>query len=123
MPPGRPERWTAPKPGGTRHRRRSCLLYTSGFQVGKLQPLVDKYIEMIANIEQELADLKASLEPDTIIETTFEEKDEADDDVTEDAPAAPAEEKPEADEAKTCPQCGAPVSDDALFCNKCGAQL
>ena len=86
------------------------------------QPLVDKYIEMIANIEQELADLKASLEPDTIIETTFEEKDEADD-VTEDAPAAPAEEKPEADEAKTCPQCGAPVSDDALFCNKCGAQL
>ena len=87
------------------------------------QPLVDKYIEMIANIEQELADLKASLEPDTIIETTFEEKDEADDDVTEDAPAAPAEEKPEADEAKTCPQCGAPVSDDALFCNKCGAQL
>ena len=31
--------------------------------------------------------------------------------------------KPEADEAKTCPQCGAPVSDDALFCNKCGAQL
>ena len=35
----------------------------------------------------------------------------------------PAEEKPEDNEAKTCPQCGAPVSDDALFCNKCGAQL
>ena len=34
-----------------------------------------------------------------------------------------AEEKPEDNEAKTCPQCGAPVSDDALFCNKCGAQL
>ena len=39
------------------------------------------------------------------------------------AAAEPAEEKPEDNEAKTCPQCGAPVSDDALFCNKCGAQL
>ena len=38
-------------------------------------------------------------------------------------PKRAAEEKPEDDEAKTCPQCGAPVSDDALFCNKCGAQL
>ena len=103
-------------------RQLGALVYSLAKGNEENQPLVDKYIEMIANIEQELADLKASLEPDTIIETTFEEKDEADD-VTEDAPAAPAEEKPEADEAKTCPQCGAPVSDDALFCNKCGAQL
>ena len=87
------------------------------------QPLVDKYIEMIANIEQELSDLKASLEPDTVIETTFEDTEEAAADVTADAAAEPAEEKPEDNEAKTCPQCGAPVSDDALFCNKCGAQL
>ena len=87
------------------------------------QPLVDKYIEMIANIEQELSDLKASLEPDTVIETTFEDTEEAAADVTTDAAAEPAEEKPEDNEAKTCPQCGAPVSDDALFCNKCGAQL
>ena len=105
-------------------RQLGALVYSLAKGNEENQPLVDKYIEMIANIEQEIADLKASLEPDAIIETTFEEKDEAaDDDVTEDAPAAPAEEKPEADEAKTCPQCGAPVSDDALFCNKCGAQL
>lgn len=104
-------------------RQLGALVYSLAKGNEENQPLVDKYIEMIANIEQELADLKASLEPDAIIETTFEEKDEADDDVTEDASAAPAEEKPEADEAKTCPQCGAPVSDDALFCNKCGAQL
>ena len=103
-------------------RQLGALVYSLAKGNEENQPLVDKYIEMIANIEQELADLKASLEPDTIIETTFEEKDEADD-VTEDAPAAPTEEKPEADEAKTCPQCGAPVSEDALFCNKCGAQL
>ena len=43
--------------------------------------------------------------------------------MTADAAAEPAEAKPEADEAKTCSQCGAPVSDDALFCNKGGAQL
>ena len=105
-------------------RQLGALVYSLAKGNEENQPLVDKYIEMIANIEQELADLKASLEPNAIIETTFEEKDEADDaDMTEDAPAAPAEEKPEAHEAKTCPQCGAPVSDDALFCNKCGAQL
>ena len=109
-------------------------LYKAQLQLGALvyslakgneenQPLVDKYIEMIANIEQELSDLKASLEPDTVIETTFEETEEAADDVTADATAEPAEAKPEDNEAKTCPQCGAPVSDDALFCNKCGAQL
>ena len=100
-------------------RQLGALVYSLAKGNEENQPLVDKYIEMIANIEQELADLKASLEPDTIIETTFEEKD----DVTADAAAEPAEEKPEDDEAKTCPQCGAPVSDDALFCNKCGAQL
>ena len=83
-------------------RQLGALVYSLAKGNEENQPLVDKYIEMIANIEQELADLKASLEPDTIIETTFEEKDEADD-VTEDAPAAPTEEKPEADEAKTCP--------------------
>ena len=85
-------------------RQLGALVYSLAKGNEENQPLVDKYIEMIANIEQELADLKASLEPDAVIETTFEEKDEA-------------------DEAKTCPQCGAPVSDDALFCNKCGAQL
>ena len=116
-------------------RQLGALVYSLAKGNEENQPLVDKYIEMIANIEQELSDLKASLEPDTVIETTFEDTEEAAADVTADAaaePAAdvtadaaaePAEAKPEDDEAKTCPQCGAPVSDDALFCNKCGAQL
>ena len=107
-------------------RQLGALVYSLAKGNEENQPLVDKYIVMIANIEQELSDLKASLEPDTVIETTFEETEEAADDVTADAaaePAEPAEAKPEDDEAKTCPQCGAPVSDDALFCNKCGAQL
>ena len=96
-----------------------CLF--KGFVLNQL--LVDKYIEIIANIEQELSDLKASLEPDTVIEPPFEDTEEAAADVTADTAAEPAEEKPEDNEAKTCPQRGAPVSDDALFCNKCGAQL
>ena len=101
-------------------RQLGALVYSLAKGNEENQPLVDKYIEMIANIEQELSDLKASLEPDTVIETTFEDTEEAAADVTA---AEPAEEKPEDNEAKTCPQCGAPVSDDALFCNKCGAQL
>ena len=104
-------------------RQLGALVYSLAKGNEENQPLVDKYIEMIANIEQELSDLKASLEPDTVIETTFEDTEEAAADVTADAAAEPAEAKPEDDEAKTCPQCGAPVSDDALFCNKCGAQL
>ena len=104
-------------------RQLGALVYSLAKGHEENQPLVDKYIEMIANIEQELSDLKASLEPDTVIETTFEDTEEAAADVTAAAAAEPAEEKPEDNEAKTCPQCGAPVSDDALFCNKCGAQL
>ena len=104
-------------------RQLGALVYSLAKGNEENQPLVDKYIEMIANIEQELSDLKASLEPDTVIETTFEDTEEAAADVTADAAVEPAEEKPEDNEAKTCPQCGAPVSDDALFCNKCGAQL
>ena len=91
-------------------RQLGALVYSLAKGNEENQPLVDKYIEMIANIEQELSDLKASLEPDTVIETTFEDTEEAAADVTTDAAAEPAEEKPEDNEAKTCPQCGAPVS-------------
>lgn len=102
-------------------RQLGALVYSLAKGNEENQPLVDKYIEMIASIEQELSDLKAALEPDTVIETNFDEAAEAD--AAAGAAAEPAEEKAEDDEAKTCPQCGAPVSDDALFCNKCGAQL
>ena len=83
-------------------RQLGALVYSLAKGNEENQPLVDKYIEMIANIEQELSDLKASLEPDTVIETTFEDTEEAAADVTADAAAEPAEEKPEDNEAKTC---------------------
>ncbi len=109
-------------------RQLGALVYSLAKGNEENQPLVDKYIEMIASIEQELADLKGSLGSGTVVETTFEEteQEEADPaDVTADVAAQPEAEAPadKEDEPKTCPQCGAPVSEDALFCNKCGAQL
>ena len=92
-------------------RQLGALVYSLAKGKEENQPLVDKYIEMIDNIEQEIARLKASLTPAEAAEVEYV--------VHEEAPAAEA--VPE--EHKACPQCGAPVSDDALFCNKCGAQL
>ena len=92
-------------------RQLGALVYSLAKGKEENQPLVDKYIEMIDNIEQEITRLKASLTPAEAAEVDYV--------VHEEAPAAEA--APE--EHKACPQCGAPVSDDALFCNKCGAQL
>ena len=100
-------------------RQLGALVYSLAKGKEENQPLVDKYIEMIDSIEQEIARLKATLTPAEAAEVEYVEPDI--DPVAEEsaAPEAPAEEH----EHKTCPQCGAPVSDDALFCNKCGAQL
>ena len=90
-------------------RQLGALVYSLAKGKEENQPLVDKYIEMIDHIEQEIARLKASLTPAEAAEAEYV--------VHEEVPA----DQPE--EHKACPQCGAPVSDDALFCNKCGAQL
>ena len=99
-------------------RQLGALVYSLAKGKEENQPLVDKYIEMIDTIEQEIARLKASLTPAEAAEVEFvvHEKEPA---AEPEAPAA----DPAPEEHKTCPQCGAPVSDDALFCNKCGAQL
>ena len=99
-------------------RQLGALVYSLAKGKEENQPLVDKYIEMIDNIEQEITRLKASLTPAEAAEVDYvahEEEPAAE-------PEAPAAEAAHA-EHKSCPQCGAPVSDDALFCNKCGAQL
>ena len=99
-------------------RQLGALVYSLAKGKEENQPLVDKYIEMIDSIEQEIARLKAELTPDEAAEVEFV--------VHEEEPAAEVEEpaaQPAPEAHKSCPQCGAPVSDDALFCNKCGAQL
>ena len=99
-------------------RQLGALVYSLAKGKEENQPLVDKYIEIIDNIEQEITRLKASLTPAEAAEVDYvahEEEPAAE----QEAPAAEAAHA----EHKSCPQCGAPVSDDALFCNKCGAQL
>ena len=93
-------------------RQLGALVYSLAKGNEENQPLVDKYIEMIDSIEQELVQITRDLEEEPVA---------ADAAPTEE----PAAETPAAaeDAPKACPQCGAPVSDDALFCNKCGAQL
>ena len=95
-------------------RQLGALVYSLAKGKEENQPLVDKYIEMIDTIEQEITRLKATLTPVEAAEVDFE------------APVEEAEEpapQPAEPARKICPQCGAPVSADALFCNKCGAQL
>ena len=99
-------------------RQLGALVYSLAKGKEENQPLVDKYIEMIDTIEQEIARLKATLTPAEAAEVEYVVHEEASAAEPEAPAAAPAPE-----EHKTCPQCGAPVSDDALFCNKCGAQL
>ena len=99
-------------------RQLGALVYSLAKGKEENQPLVDKYIEMIDTIEQEIARLKATLTPAEAAEVEHVVHEEA----SAAGPEAPAAEAAHA-EHKSCPQCGAPVSDDALFCNKCGAQL
>lgn len=96
-------------------RQLGALVYSLAKGKEENQPLVDKYIEMIDTIEQEITRLKATLTPAEAAEVDYEAPMEEAEDAAPEQPAQPAR--------KTCPQCGAPVSDDALFCNKCGAQL
>lgn len=85
-------------------RQLGALVYSLAKGNEENQPLVDKYIDAIGAIEQEIEQLKASLTPAEVAEV---EKAAAE--------AAPA--------VQACPQCGAEIESDALFCNKCGAQL
>ena len=95
-------------------RQLGALVYSLAKGKEENQPLVDKYIEMIDTIEQEITRLKATLTPAEAAEVDYEAP-------VEEEEAAP--EQPAQPARKTCPQCGAPVSDDARFCNQCGAQL
>lgn len=87
-------------------RQLGALVYSLAKGKEENQPLVDKYIEMIDTIEQEIARLKATLTPAQVVEVEEAQQEEA-----------------AAEKHKYCQQCGALVAEDALFCNKCGAQL
>ena len=85
-------------------RQLGALVYSLHKAEEENQPLVDKYIENIAEIEKAIEEIKAGLTPE------------------EEQALADAADRPRG-ETKECPVCHADVDADALFCNHCGAQL
>lgn len=107
-------------------RELGALVYSLAKNGENNQPLLDKYIDTISALEQEIEQLQNAAAP--VYEPAEEEVEvEVVDDYSETpaepvAPEAPVAEPEQAAKAY-CPQCGAPAAEDALFCNRCGAQL
>ena len=99
-------------------RQLGALVYSLHVNGEENQPLVDKYIEAIAEVEKAIEEIKANMSPEEYMEAEQAE-----------AAAAEAEEEIEEEpvrlrgETKICPVCNSEVDGDALFCNHCGAQL
>ena len=107
-------------------RQLGALVYSLHKSGEENQPLVDKYIEAVAEVEKAIEDLKAqapaaeepAAEGPAPEEAAGEPAAEpAEEEVIEDEPVAPR------GETKTCPVCQAEIDADALFCTHCGAQL
>jgi len=94
-------------------RQLGALVYSLHKAEEENQPLVDKYIENIAEIEKAIEEIKARMTPDEAAAAEAAEAEQAAED-----PHAP-----QRGETKECPVCHADVDADALFCNHCGAQL
>ena len=108
-------------------RQLGALVYSLHKSGEENQPLVDKYIEAIAEIESTIEAIKERMTAEETAEAEATAETTAD--VTDAAEASAEEEMPEEDEfednrpTKVCPVCNAKVDVDALFCNHCGAQL
>ena len=109
-------------------RQLGALVYSLHKAGEENQPLVDKYIDAVAEVEKSIEELKANMTPEECAACEAEEEEQ----IIEDEPASAeeaAEEKIEEEpiklrgETKICPVCKAEVDGDALFCNHCGAQL
>lgn len=104
-------------------RQLGALVYSLHKAGEENQPLVEKYIEAVADVEKSIEEIKANMSPEEYMETEAEEP------VEETAAEAEDEEEIEEEpvqlrgETKICPVCKAEVDGDALFCNHCGAQL
>lgn len=106
-------------------RQLGALVYSLHKAGEENQPLVDKYIEAVAEVEKAIEEIKANMSPEEYMaaEAAAEESEEVEE------TAEPEEEEIEEEpvqlrgETKICPVCKAEVDGDALFCNHCGAQL
>lgn len=105
-------------------RQLGALVYSLHKAGEENQPLVDKYIEAVAEVEKAIEEIKANMSPEEYM--AAEADAEAEEPVEE---SAEEEEEIEEEpvqlrgETKICPVCKAEVDGDALFCNHCGAQL
>lgn len=103
-------------------RQLGALVYSLHKAGEENQPLVDKYIEAVAEVEKAIEEIKANMSPEEYMAAEAEAEPEED-------TAAEEEEEIEEEpvqlrgETKICPVCKAEVDGDALFCNHCGAQL
>lgn len=114
-------------------RQLGALVYSLHKAGEENQPLVDKYIEAIEEIERAIEEIKANMTPAEAAAAEAQGEPVEDMDTVVEQEAAPeeahAEEPIEEEpvklrgETKTCPVCSAEVDGDALFCNHCGAQL
>lgn len=114
-------------------RELGALVYSLAKNGESNQPLLDKYIDTISALEQEIDQLRAMdqpAQPEEPVEQVVVDfgAEDAAEPTAEPVPApeaAPAD--PFADVQPQvghyCHKCGAPVPEDALFCNRCGAQL
>lgn len=107
-------------------RQLGALVYSLHKAGEENQPLVDKYIEAIAEIEKNIEEIKAHMTPAERAEAEAAEAETVEAETEpEAADEEPIEEEPDRPrgETKICPVCHSEVDAEALFCNHCGAQL
>lgn len=106
-------------------RQLGALVYSLHKAGEENQPLVDKYIAAVAEVEKAIEDIKAAMTPEERAEAEAQEATDAEEPVVSEESEEEIEEEPVKlrGETKICPVCHAEVDADALFCNHCGAQL
>ena len=97
-------------------RQLGALVYSLHKSGEENQPLVDKYIEAVAEIEKTIEEIKANMAPDEYVEDEPAEEETGEEEIEEEPVKLRGE-------TKICPVCKSEVDGDALFCNHCGAQL
>ena len=97
-------------------RQLGALVYSLHKAGEENQPLVDKYIEAVAEVEKAIEEIKANMSPEEYMAAEADAAAEDEEEIEEEPVQLRGE-------TKICPVCKAEVDGDALFCNHCGAQL
>ena len=107
-------------------RQLGALVYSLHKAGEENQPLVDKYIEAIAEIEKNIEEIKAHMTPAERAEAEAAEVEtveaETEPEAADEEPIEEEADRPRG-ETKICPVCHSEVDAEALFCKHSGAQL